>query len=282
MPLAALERRFLSKPWGRRVLAAGFGTARRSREPLGEVWFESGCGEDALLVKYLFTSQRLSIQVHPDDEAARALGLPRGKDEAWIILEAQPGAKIGLGLRQPVSREELRDAARSGQIEALMDWRPVRAGDVLYSPAGTIHALGPGLTLVEIQQNVDVTYRLYDYGRPRELHLDAAVAAADLQPFDHDRRPFALNSHRRVLAQGGKFVVERWTGGDQLLNATAEAPVWLVPLSRGARADEDRLQPGQVYVARGATRLRAAGDLLIAYGGGAVRFASAWSGRRAA
>jgi mannose-6-phosphate isomerase len=264
------------------VLPPGFAAAGRSSEPLGEVWYESGCGEDALLVKYLFTSERLSIQVHPDEEGARALGLPSGKDEAWVILDAQPGAKIGLGLKQRVSREELREAALSGRIEALVDWRPVRAGDVLYSPAGTIHALGPGLTLVEIQQNVDVTYRLYDYGRPRELHLDAAVAAADPGPFVHDRHPATLSAHRQVLAQGAKFVVERWTGGDQLLEASAAAPVWLIPLGRGARADDDRLQPGQAYVMRSPMRLHGAGDLLVAYGGAAVRFANAVNRRRAA
>jgi mannose-6-phosphate isomerase len=282
MSLAALERRFLPKPWGRRVIPAGFGAVRHSAEPLGEVWFESGCGADPVLIKYLFTSQRLSIQVHPGEAAAGELGLPFGKDEAWVILDAQPGAKIGLGLKRPVCREELREAAESGTIEELVNWRPARAGDVIYSPAGTIHALGPGLTLVEIQQNVDVTYRLYDYGRGRELHLDAAIAAADLQPFAHHRRPITISAHRKVLAQGAKFVVERWTGGDQVLDASPTAPVWLVPLTAGGRVDEERLEPGQAYVMRHPARLRAAGELLIAYAGSAVRFANAFSRRRAA
>src|SRR5262249_13298778 len=132
--------------------------------------------------KFLFTSERLSIQVHPDDPAARAAGHPRGKDEAWLVLGADAGATIGLGLTHAVSREALRAAALDGSVEGLIDWRPVQTGDCFYSPAGTIHALGAGLTVLEIQQNLDLTYRLYDYGRPRELHLDEALAVADLSP----------------------------------------------------------------------------------------------------
>ena len=281
MSTAALTRRFLPKPWGRRVLPSAFGAATCDG-PLGEVWFESGSGGDELLVKYLFTSERLSIQVHPDDEAARALGLPSGKDEAWIVLDAVPGAKIGIGLKRPVSRQELREAAQSGQIEELVDWRPASAGDVYNSSAGTIHALGQGLTLVEIQQNVDVTFRLYDYGRPRELHLDAAVAAANPFPFIDGRQPLSLNPHRHILAQGSKFVVERWTGGKQRLDIDGGGPVWLVPIGGRAKADGEALEPGQVYVARNRTRLHVEGELLIAYGGPAVRFASAWASKKAA
>lgn len=281
MAAAALKRIYLEKPWGRRDLPESFKDSP-CRDRLGEVWFESGAKQDALLVKYLFTSERLSIQVHPDAAGAGRLGLPFGKDEAWIILDAQPGARIGLGLKRPVSRDELRSAAQSGAIEELIDWRPVRAGDFVYSPAGTIHALGPGLTLVEVQQNIDVTYRLYDYGRPRELHLDQAIAAADLAPFRHNPRAETLNPHRQVLAQGARFVVERWTGGDKLIDAGDAAPVWLVPLGAATRAGLDRLEAGQVYLIREPTRVRTASELLIAYDGPTVRFAADWSGRRAA
>lgn len=281
MSTAALTRKFLPKPWGRRVLPSAFGTTM-CEGPLGEVWYENASGGDELLIKYLFTSERLSIQVHPDDEAARALGLPHGKDEAWVILDALPGAKIGIGLKRPVSRQELRELAQSGKIEELVNWRPASVGDVYYSPAGTIHALGQGLSLVEIQQNLDVTYRLYDYGRPRELHLDAAVAAANPFPFVDARQPLSLNPHRHVLARGSKFVVERWTGGKQRLDIEASRPVWLVPIGGRAKADGEWLEPGQVYVARDRIRLHVDGELLIAYGGPVVRFASAWASKEAA
>jgi mannose-6-phosphate isomerase len=130
------------------------------------------------LVKYIFTSEKLSVQVHPNDDEARERGLQRGKNECWYILDAEEGASLGLGLRSSVSADDLRAAARDGSIEQLMDWRPVKAGEFYYVPAGTIHAIGAGITLLEVQQNSDVTYRLYDYGRPRELHLEDGVAVA--------------------------------------------------------------------------------------------------------
>ena len=142
---------------------------------IGEVWFTGG-GDLPLLAKYIFTSERLSIQVHPNDQQARARGLASGKTECWYILDAEPDATIGLGLTREVSPEELRAAALDGSIEQLIDWRPVKAGDFILVPPGTIHAIGAGISLLEFQQNADVTYRLYDYGRPRELHLDDSVA----------------------------------------------------------------------------------------------------------
>src|SRR3546814_5009861 len=129
--------------------------------------------EPELLVKYLFTNENLSIQVHPDDEGAKARGYPRGKDEAWVVLEADPGATIAIGTRRVMTREELREAALNGTIEAVMFWKSVKAGDVFYSPAGTVHAIGEGLPLVEIQQNVDLTYRLWEdrkSTRPNSSH----------------------------------------------------------------------------------------------------------------
>ena len=116
--------------WGRRVLPPGF-VRPPGDAPIGEIWFEPPAGAP-LLVKYLFTSERLSVQVHPDDEAAGARGFPRGKDEAWFVLDAEPGAAIGLGLVREVTREALRAAALDGGIEALLDWRPVARGDIFY------------------------------------------------------------------------------------------------------------------------------------------------------
>ena len=144
-----LEHRYEQRVWGRDMLPAWAEAQPLPGAPIGEIWFvEDGDVPAELLVKYLFTSERLSIQVHPDDVAACAIGLPRGKDEAWLVLEAAPDAVIGLGLKHEVSKDELRAAAVDGSIERLIDWRPVSAGDFFYSPAGTIHAIGPGLSLM--------------------------------------------------------------------------------------------------------------------------------------
>ena len=125
-----------------------------------------------LLVKLLFTSDNLSVQVHPGDAYAREHHNSRGKTEMWHILRAEPEAKIALGLRERVTPERLREAAQSGEIMELLNWVPARPGDTFFVPAGTIHAIGGGLALCEMQQHSDITYRLYDYGRPRELHLE--------------------------------------------------------------------------------------------------------------
>ena len=172
----ALARRlrpsFCEKIWGRRQLSPWFPDSDR---PIGEVWYQADCALP-LLVKLIFTSERLSIQVHPDDDENG----PRGKTEMWHILEAAPGAEIALGFREPITRERLIESAKSGEIEKLVNWMPVRAGETYFTPAHTVHAIGAGIVLCEIQQNTDTTYRLYDYGRRRELHVDQAAAIADL------------------------------------------------------------------------------------------------------
>lgn len=133
-----------------------------------------------LLVKFLFTADKLSVQVHPDDEAARRLGEPFGKTECWYVLDAKPGAQVALGLKPGVSVEDLRQAITSVKAEELLNWIEVQRGDMLYVAAGTVHTIGGGLILLETQQSSDVTYRLYDYGRPRELHIEAGLAAIKL------------------------------------------------------------------------------------------------------
>jgi mannose-6-phosphate isomerase len=149
-----LSRKYVEKPWGRTSLPPMFDAPAGQR--IGEVWFTGGT-DLPLLAKYIFTSERLSIQVHPNDEQARARGLSSGKTECWYILDAEPDAVIGLGLTGQVSAEDLREAALDGSIERLIDWRPVNAGDFIVVPPGTIHAIGAGISLLEFQQNVDVT-----------------------------------------------------------------------------------------------------------------------------
>jgi mannose-6-phosphate isomerase len=249
---AELERRFVVKPWGRADVDASFGWRGGPGEKLGEIWYAGEQDSDPpLLVKYLFTSQRLSIQVHPDDAAARAAGAPRGKDEAWLVLAADPGATIGLGLRRDVEADSLRAAACDGSLEDEMDWRPVAPGDLIYSPAGTIHALGAGLKVLEIQQNVDLTYRLYDYGRDRELHLDAALAVARRASFVPVAALTEPGPGRRRLA-GPAFTVETWSGVSGSLEA---GPAWVAPLTGASRLDGQPLSVGSVWRADRGTAL---------------------------
>lgn len=243
----------VERVWGRTDIPVGF-PRLGDGVPVGEIWFEPPA-EAALLVKYLFTAERLSIQVHPDDDAAFARGLPRGKDEAWYILDAEPGARIGLGLTREVSREALRAAALDGSIEQLLDWRAVGSGEILYSPAGTIHAIGGGISMIEIQQNLDVTYRLYDYGRPRELHLEDAIAIADPRPWS------PAPAEGRVLAKGGAFRVERWTGG-----GAVHGPAVVVPLVAVGTIDGEGLVTGACWEVDGDAMIEGEGiDLLAAF-----------------
>lgn len=262
MPATRLTQHRVEKPWGRRTLWPGFADPAPGGEPVGEIWFQ-GAGDAALLVKYLFTSERLSIQVHPDDAAAHASGHAQGKDEAWVILAAEPDSTIALGLKQATTRERLREAALDGGIEALMDWRPVKAGDVIYSPAGTVHAIGAGITLIEVQQNIDLTYRLYDYGRPRELHLDAGIAVSDPVSFAPVTEPQPIDAQRTMLADGPKFALERWSGP---LRQSAGAG-WFVPVAGAGAIDGEAWRAGECWLVEGGADITLAdqADALFAY-----------------
>jgi mannose-6-phosphate isomerase len=128
-----------------------------------------------LLIKVLFPREKLSVQVHPDDEHARCAGEPCGKTECWYILKAEAGAQVGLGFRAGVKRDEIERAIHETRMEHLLNWIDVREGDLIYVDAGTVHAIAPGSVIVETQQNSDTTYRLYDYGRPRQLHVERGL-----------------------------------------------------------------------------------------------------------
>lgn len=272
MSTTSLVPRRVERVWGLTALPAWAPGVHEGREPIGEIWFEEADGADrALLVKLLFTAERLSIQVHPDDAAARAIGHKRGKDEAWLVLDAEPDAMIGLGLRREVSKDELRAAALSGEIERLIDWKPVKAGEVYYSPAGTVHAIGAGLTIMEIQQNLDLTYRLYDYGRPRELHLDEGIAAADPRPWRPERAAREIGPDRELVHAGGAFVVERWHGDEARELAADGAELLVIPVEDGGRLDGQALKLGSVLRVDGAARLEGRRHVIAAYPGGEPR-----------
>jgi mannose-6-phosphate isomerase len=134
-----------------------------------------------LLLKFLFPHEKLSVQVHPDDEQARRVGQPWGKTECWYVAHAKPGAQIALGLKPGVSVAQLEQAIQDKRAEEVLNWLNVYTGDMIYLAGGTVHTLGPGSVIVETQQQSDTTYRLYDYGRPRELHLKEGLAAVKLK-----------------------------------------------------------------------------------------------------
>ncbi len=169
---------FKEKVWGSTNLEPLF---PNSPHKIGEVWFE-GVDNLPLLVKFLFTTEKLSVQVHPTDEYAQKHHQSRGKTEMWHVLRAEPGAQVAAGFRETITPQKLREAALSGEIEDLLQWFDAAPGDTFFIPAGTVHAIGAGLTLCEIQQYSDITYRLYDYGRPRELHIARALEVSNLGP----------------------------------------------------------------------------------------------------
>jgi len=270
MTATLLATKRIEKPWGRHSLWPGFVDPAPDGDPVGEIWFDApGEVVPELLVKYLFTSDKLSVQVHPDDEAARAAGYPCGKDEAWVILAAEPDSTIALGTLAPIDHAALQAAALDGSIVDLLDWKSVKAGDYFYSPAGTLHAIGGGITLVEVQQNVDLTYRLYDYGRPRALHLEAGVAVSNAVPFVAQAAPGAVADGRMILAEGPKFVLERWTGGEHPVALPPGVPGWLVPLAGHGTADGMPWQAGQCLMLSDTSIVSASADsdLLFAYPG---------------
>lgn len=250
-----LERRYVEKPWGRTELPPMFDAPQSQR--IGEVWF-TGAGEQPLLAKYLFTSERLSIQVHPNDEQARARGLAQGKSECWYILDAEPDATLGLGLKRHVPPDELRSAALDGSIEQLLDWRPVRGGDFFLVPAGTIHAVGAGITLLEFQQNSDVTYRLYDYGRPRELHLEDGIAVAVAEPYPEALAQHLSPNDLRTLVDGPQFVLVH-TDKDALEGRQR----WVMPLEGEVRYNDGTGRAGDCLLIAAGDAVDCDGRILI-------------------
>jgi len=234
MKAQKLDMIWVEKPWGVDRLPRPFDARTDGR--IGEIWFRPP-QSNPLLVKYIFTSERLSIQVHPDDRQAQARGLPAGKEECWYILDAEPGAVLGIGTRCPLGERELADTARSGAIEALMEWHPVRAGMFFHIPPGTVHAIGAGISLVEIQQNVDVTYRLYDYGRPRELHLADGAAVARAAPMPRDLCSEVDDAASAVLLQSRHLAVAHLRGDDLSLLAGTKDGAMIVPLGGTIAAD---------------------------------------------
>lgn len=174
-----------------------------------------------------------------------------------------------LGTKRPIGREDLRETALDGGSEELLDWKPVKAGDFYYSPAGTVHAIGAGISLIEVRQNVDLTHRLYDYGRPRELHLDAGRAVSVGTPFVAQAAPGKVSPDCTILAEGPKFVLERWPVGDRSVALPEGLAGWLVPVSGESVAGAVAVRAGECAMETGTVEIKIAegGDVLFAYPG---------------
>ena len=228
---------FRERVWGRDSLAPYFPEAP-PKQRIGEIWFTHednrttsgetlgqllqahpeilGTAADPahpgicpLLVKLLFTSERLSVQVHPNDAYAQEHHGCLGKTEAWYVVDSYPPAEVAIGFKEALSPERLRESALSGEIEDLLDWRKAAPGDLFFVPAGTVHAIGAGMTICEVQENSDITYRLYDYGRPRELHLEHGVEVSELGPYTHSAQPQSIEAGRDELLVCDYFRMER-------------------------------------------------------------------------
>lgn len=234
-----LEPWFRTRIWGFHDLTPWF-NYKTEGEPIGEVWLTgemcaaatgplagqslkditaqhgpellgntSGNGQFPLLIKLLFPKEKLSVQVHPDDAMAQKYGEPRGKTECWYALDAQPGAHVALGIKPGVTPEQIHAAIKSATLEDLLEMVPVKKDDMLFVDAGTVHAMGPGVVILETQQTSDLTYRIYDYGRPRELHLDKSFEAMRLKTRAGKVPPRNVNGHS-VLIDEKYFEIERW------------------------------------------------------------------------
>ena len=257
---------FSPRPWGSRDLSPIYTEfPGKDGEPIGESWLTGDqcvvangplagktldqvakqfgrelVGETApqgdrypLLMKFIFPQEKLSVQVHPDDEGARKIGFSVGKTECWYVLDAKPGAQIGLGLKPGTTRERLRTSIEDKTAETLLNWIEVKAGEMYYVDAGTVHAISGGSILVETQQNSDLTFRLYDYGRPRELHVEQGLEAT------------------RETTLAGKVL-------DAKVPALVESPFFVVEKFRVAKGQTFGLQVDQ------------ASQALVATGGGGV------------
>jgi mannose-6-phosphate isomerase len=253
-----LPRRALPKIWGTPQTEPWF--KNPNHEKIGEVWFESPPATP-LLIKFLFTSESLSIQVHPDDAYASAHHKSYGKTEMWHILRAEPGAKIAVGPRHEITHEELARAAGKEEILHLLQWVEAKPGDTWFIPAGTIHALGGGLALCEIQQLSDITYRLYDYGRDRELHIEHSLNVSRLTPCEGKRDPVPIETGRELLAQCQYFRTDRLPVSGAALCKPGHI---CVVLEGEGRMGQEPFGPGDAFaISEQATRVESSRAVLV-------------------
>jgi mannose-6-phosphate isomerase len=233
-----IEPRFVGRVWGYKDLHPWYDRVA-GKEPIGEVWLTGDeCriatgthagktlgtifneepaallgpaaprAESPLLVKMIFAREKLSVQVHPDDRMAQKYGRPRGKTECWFALAAEPGARVATGIKQGVTMDQIKAGIANGTLEESLNILSIAQGDMIFVDAGTVHAIWPGSILLETQQNSDITYRMYDYGRPRELHIEKSLEAARLST-RAGKVPAKNLGDRSILIDVEYFRVER-------------------------------------------------------------------------
>ena len=262
------------RPWGFRDLRPWYDLVAEG-EPIGEMWLtgddclvstgphqgkrlaalfaeehaallgdRAPSPDSPLLIKTIFAREKLSVQVHPDDKMAQKYGDPRGKTECWYVLAAEPGAEVALGVKPGTTLVQIEQEIQAGTLEASLNPVPVAAGDMIFVDAGTIHAIWPGSILLETQQYSDTTYRMFDYGRGRELHIEKSLEATRLTTRAGKIAPRRL-ADRFVLIDVEYFRVER-------------VPVEGSRTSESLRGGE---KPGLAYLfaAAGSGRIRGAG-----------------------
>jgi mannose-6-phosphate isomerase len=264
---------FDERPWGVRDLRPIY--TKVVKEPIGESWltWSESCiangplagrklGEIALeyqrelvgsaavyedrfplLVKFLFPADKLSVQVHPDDAGAQRVGQPYGKTECWYVLHANPGAQVALGLKSGTTLEEFEKSIHENRAEELLNWITVNAGEMLYVAAGTVHTIGGGMILVETQQSSDITYRLYDYGRGRELHIKNGIAAIKLDS-KAGKVVSGGGSDPNVLVRSPFFQVEKMKLHEPLqASVSRESPHIVVAIDGAGIIESTGMQP---------------------------------------
>lgn len=272
MALELARMQIVPKPWGATELLP-WSKVAHDGIAIGEIWFQRRDPQaptPTLLLKLLFTQEMLSIQVHPDNAMAQAMGLPHGKTEAWYVLEATPEAVVGVGLKSTLTAAQLRIAIADGSIAERVQWHRVSKGDVLFVPAGMIHAIGPGLVLAEIQQRSDTTFRLFDHGRDRELHIEHGVAAAHAGPAEDQSPPQRLSDVRTLLVASPYFVLEKFVlAARSAWELDARQETWLVVIAGSARLGPSQAGVGEGYFVEGQPMYIEAGQdgltCLVAY-----------------
>ncbi len=303
-----LQPTFSARTWGRRDLSPWFPASALPQsagcsDPIGEAWLtgpdstvaegphrgetlaslahserDALLGSSAteaefpLLVKLLFPNDKLSVQVHPNDAEAQALGEGRGKTECWYILEAESGATVACGLLPGITVDHLKASIADGSMERLLNHVPVSAGDLVFVDAGTVHAIGPGVTILEIQQTSDITYRLFDYGRPRELHLEKGLAVSKAETRAGKVAPQPV-PHGKRLIQEQYFTVDAFSltaGETVLLDDAAGKPQCFVALRGDAEILVDGLATSLptssavvVPASTGAIAIKASGNVEV-------------------
>ena len=307
--------RFDARPWGSRDLRPWYDRVAEG-EPIGEVWLTGdmclvatgphtgktlagifsempdallGKGapwpESPLLIKVLFPKEKLSVQVHPDDKMAQKYGDPRGKTECWYALAAEPGAQVALGLKPGVTLEQVKEGIHSGALETSLNVLPVAAGDVIFVDAGTVHAIWPGPVLLETQQNCDLTYRMFDYGRGRELHIEKSLEATKLATRAGKVQPTVLKD-RTVLIDVEYFRVERVPvsgsrTSESLRGEAARGLAWLFAAAGSGRIAGTGFEPVDLP-ARGIVGVPAASPAFVVEDLGGldlIRISPNWPGK---